>query len=257
MAKGKVLSKVTEDLHKFGWHVTKVLGDENYPPFAYTVGLSVTYDHPEVVIFGLNDDLDLMHHVLDSIEKRVAKGERFEHGDKKRGILPGYTCPFARFPKSAYADHLGQAVHHLGGEKAFSAVQCIWPDPKKRLPWDPKVMPPILARQPVFCRPDAGPRDAKWPFPESHSRRALTTIQVVRGKEPVRYVGRFRDGDYQFVCETTDDEKDLVWTTLGWLYDHDPGLKAVASIARGEARMRDSAVGRWKKVAIPEDLDLE
>ena len=251
MPKKNVAPRIAEDVNRFGWHVTKVLGDDTYPPFAYTVGLSVTYDHPEVVIFGLNDDLDFMHLILDGIKKRIDKGERFEHGDKKRGILPGYVCPFARFPKSAYADHLGQAVHHLGGEKAFSAVQCIWPDPKKRLPWDPKVMPPMLARQPVFCRPDAGPRDPKWPFAESHSRRALTTIQVVRGKEPVRFVGRFSDGDYQFVCETTDDEADIVVTTLGWLLDHDPTLKAVGKLAPGESRLRDHEGAKWKKGAFP------
>lgn len=253
MPKGKLTSKIATDLQSFGWHVTKVLGDDELPPFAYTVGLSVTYNHPEVVIFGLNDDLDLMHEVLDGIQKRIAKGERFEHGASKRGILLGYTCSFARFPTSAYAEHLGQAVRHLGGEKAFSAVQCIWPDPKKRLPWDPRVMPPVLARQPVFCRPDAGPRDAKWPFPEPHSRRALTTIQVVRGKEPVRYVGRFGDGDYQFVCETTEDEDDLVVTTLGWLLDHDPGLKAVARLEPGEARIRDAFGARWRKAPVPEE----
>lgn len=232
------LAKITSNVSTFGWHVIKVLGDEEVPPFAYTVGLSVTYDHPEVVIFGLNHDLDFMHHVLALIEKRVAKGETFHHGDKKRGLLEGFTCVFARFPKTAYDEHLGQAVQHLGGKKAFSAVQCIWPDPKKRYPWDLKVAPQILARQPVFNRPDAGPRDGSWPFADPHSRLALTTMQVVTGKEPVRYGGRFEDGDYQFVCETTEDEDDLVLTTLGWLVDRDPSLKKLASLQPGEGRAR-------------------
>ena len=82
--------------------VIKVLSDERSPPFAYTVGLD-----PEIVIFGLNDDLDLMHHVLNEIGIRMSKGEKFEHGDKKKDILPGFVCPFARFPASAYEEHLG------------------------------------------------------------------------------------------------------------------------------------------------------
>jgi len=240
-------TKIAKDVSRYGWHVTKVLGDDEVPPFAYTVGLSVTHRHPEVVIFGLNDDLDFMHRVLVAIEKRIAKGETFHHGAKKRGLIAGFTCVFARFPKTAYAEHLGQAVQHLGGAKAFSAVQCIWPDPKKRYPWDAKVLPPILARQPVFNRPDAGPRDPAWPFPEPHSRRVLTTMQVVTGKEPVRYVGRFDDGDYQFTCETTEDESDLALTTLGWLVDRDPSLKKVAGLLPGEGRARRELGAPFRK----------
>jgi hypothetical protein len=242
---------VGEHVEKLGFHVVKVMGDEQYPPFAYTIGLTTTFEHPELVVFGLNDDLDFMHELLNQAAARIAKGERFLHGAKKRDLLPGYTCPLARFPRSAFEEHLGQAIVHFGGADRFDAVQCIWPDPKKHLPWDPKVMPPVLARQPVFLRPDAGPRDPVWPFEEGQSRRALTTIQVVTGKEPVRFVGRFDDGDWQFVCETTEDEDDLVVTTLGWLYDHDPTLKRAAKVPPGGAIVRKELGGRWKEERAP------
>lgn len=244
---------VAEHVKKFGWHVVKVLGDAQHPSFAYTVGLTATFEHPELVIFGLNDDLDFMHQILNQTGERVAKGERFPHGAKKRDILPGYTCPFSRFPRAAFEEHLGQAIAHFGGADRFEAVQCIWPDPKKRLPWDPRVMPPVLARQPVFLRPDAGSRDPLWPFEEAHSRRALTTLQVVRGKEPVRFVGRFDDGDWQFVCDTTEDEDDLVVTTLGWLYDHDATLKAAAKVRPGGAIVRTDLGARWRTARVSAD----
>jgi hypothetical protein len=244
---------VAEHIEKHGFHVVKVMGDAQYPSFAYSIGLTAAFDHPEIVIFGLNDDLDFMHEVLNQLGARIAKGERFEHGAKKRDVLPGYTCPFARFPRTAFEEHLGQAIAFFGGVDRFRAVQCIWPDPKKRLPWDPRVMPPVLAREPVFLRPDAGPRDPAWPFEEAHSRRALTTIQVVKGKEPVRFVGRFDDGDWQFVCETTQDENDLVVTTLGWLLDHDPSLARAAKVAPGGAIVRKELGGRWKAERVPQD----
>lgn len=248
-----IQQRIHDDVSRFGWHVVKVLGDEDFPAFAYTVGLTVTYEHPEVIVFGIGDDLDLMHHLLAVIQRRVEKGEAFHHGARKTGILPGVSCHFARFPTSAYEEHLGQAVRHLGGERSFSVVQCIWPDKKRRLPWDPKVDLGLLARQPVFLRPDAGPRDPKWPFPEPHSRRALTTKQVVRGEEPVRFAGRFDDGSYQLVCETTDDEDDLVWVTLGWLLDHDPSLRAVASLDLGEAKVRKEPGKPFRRVSPAED----
>jgi hypothetical protein len=220
--------------------------DGKEPPFAYTVGLE-----PEIVVFGLNDDLDFMHHVLNAIAARIQKGETFAHGSKKKDILPGYVCEFARFPKSAYEEHLGQALKHHG-KKPFRVLQCIWPDPKKKLPWDAKVMLPVLRRQPVFNRPDAGAKDPAWPFAEPHSRVVITSRQVATGKEPIRFVGRFDDGDWQFVCNTTEDEADIVATTLGWVLDHDPSTKAAAKVKPGHAIVRSGARGAWKKTKVPE-----
>lgn len=226
--------------------VIKVLSDERSPPFAYTVGLD-----PEIVIFGLNDDLDLMHHVLNEIGIRMSKGEKFEHGDKKKDILPGFVCPFARFPASAYEEHLGKAID-FHETKTFAVLQCIWPDPKKKLPWDPKVMLPILRRQPIFNRPDAGPKDVPWPFEQPHSHVVITSRQVATGKEPIRFVGRDEDGDWQFVCNTTEDEADIVPTTLGWVFDHDPSVKAAAKLKTSQAMIRSGKRGEWKKTKVPE-----
>ncbi len=67
------------DVEKFGWHVLKIFSDtESAPSFAYTVGLEKTFDHPELVIFGLNDNLELMHKVLNSlgIASNEAPGSR-------------------------------------------------------------------------------------------------------------------------------------------------------------------------------------
>ncbi len=248
----KVEKKIAADVKDHGWHVMKVFApDGREPPFAYTIGLETSFDHPEVIVFGLNDDLDFMHYVLNQIGDRVKKGERFEHGAEKKGILPGYVCPFARLPKSAYEAHVGRAIDfHAKRPKGFRVVQMIWPDPKKKLPWDPRVMPPVLRRQPIFLRPDAGPRDPKWPFSDPHSRVVLTTIQVVRGKEPIRFVGRDEDGDWQLICDTTSDENDVVLSTLGWALDHDPSVAAAAKLKKGRFLRRKDARAKWTSGAM-------
>ncbi len=252
--KDPVLARAEADVAEHGWHVIKVFSDgDTGPPFAYTIGLETSFRHPEIIVFGLNDDLDFMHRVLNGIGARVERGERFAHGDRKRGILPGYVCPFARVPKSAYAEHLGRAIQYHRGTR-FRALQCIWPDPKKRLPWDPKVMPPILRRQPVLARPDAGPRDRPWPFEDSHSRWAFTTRQVVERKEPIRFAGRFREnGEWQFVCNTTERPEDLVITTLGWVVDADPSVTRIAKLRPGQCAERTSATKPWKRGKMPTD----
>lgn len=248
-ALSSVDAKVRADVEKHGWHVIRVFSpDEISPPFAYTIGLEKTFDHPELIVFGLNADLDLMHFVLGTIVDRIKKGERFDHGTKKKDILPGYVCPFARFPRDAYDEHVGRAQVFYGSSD-FRVVQCIWPDPKKRLPWDTKVMLPVLARQPLFLRPDAGPRDGAWPFDEPRSRMVITSRQVATGKEPIRYVGRFEDGDWQFVCNTTSEEGDIVLTSLGWVFDRDPSIAAAAKLAPGRGLRRSGPRGKWSRVS--------
>ena len=244
---------IAANVEKFGWHVALVFSEDNsYSPFAYTIGLERTFDHPEVCIFGLNNDLDFMHQVLNGIGARVKKGERFEHGSSKKGILPGYVCAFARMPRSAYDDHFGRAIDFYDGK--FRAVQCIWPDPKKRMPWDARVMLPILSREPVFLRPDAGKKDPKWPFDAAHSRFAFVTRQVATGAEPIRFAGRFRGtGEWQFICNTTNDRNDLMLTTLGWALDHDASLAKIAKLSPGECAERKAVGKPWKRGAMPDD----
>jgi hypothetical protein len=252
MKRDPILAKVQGDVGTHGWHVVKVFSDgDSGPPFAYTVGLETTFAHPEILIFGLNDDLDFMHRVLNQIGDRVKRGEKFAHGDAKRRILPGYVCPFARVPKSAYDEHLGVAMRYYGGTK-FRALQCIWPDPKKRLPWDPKIMPQVLRREPILLRPTAT-REPKWPFADSHSRWVFTTRQVVTRKEPIRFAGRFREsGEWQFVCNTTEAEEDLVMATLGWALDVEPALAKLAKLKPGECAQRAGSGAPWKRGSMPE-----
>ncbi len=222
------------------------------PPYAYTVGLGAAFGHPEVAIFGLNGDVHFMHRVLRAIGDRVALGEHFSHGDRKRNILPGYVCPIVRLPGSAHAAHLEEAVA-AGDKKSLRAVQCVWPDPHRRLPWDPRVMLPVLARQPVFQRPDAGECDAPWPFAEPHSRLVFTTRQVVSGKEPFRFVGRFHEGGWQLTCGSTDNPADLVMTTLGWALDRDATLAQLGKLRPGRCAERDGDDMPWRRGKMPDD----
>lgn len=227
------------------WRLIGVFAEEDSPAFAYTYGLTRLYDHPEVIVFGLGE-IQGMGHFLNEIGERVAQGERFEHGSRKRGLLEGVTCAFARFPRAAHAEYLGAGMRELGVER-IDAVQCIWPDRRGRLPWDPRVTRDLLAMEPVFLRPDAPSRDPRWRFEQAPSQRVLTTRQVVRGDEPVRFIGRFSDGQFQFVCETTSSERDLVITTLGWIVDHDPSVARAATLAPGAGLVRDGADARWRR----------
>jgi hypothetical protein len=49
--------KISSDVAKYGFHVAIVPGDGYSPAFAYTIGLYKTYEYPELICFGLTQDL--------------------------------------------------------------------------------------------------------------------------------------------------------------------------------------------------------
>ena len=56
--------KIRADIEQYGLHVIGVFDpDDRSAPFAYTVGLTLL-KHPEIIVFGLNDDLIFMQRVL-------------------------------------------------------------------------------------------------------------------------------------------------------------------------------------------------
>jgi hypothetical protein len=139
--------KVIADVAEFGWHVIKVPEDVEGPAFAFTIGLTKTFAHPEVIIFGLA--LSTMHGTLNNIGALVRAGKRFEPGDVTQELLKRYACEFVRVPRSAYPDFFGSACRFYGGD-AFEALQCVWPDRGGRFPWDDAVDDAVRRCQPLL-----------------------------------------------------------------------------------------------------------
>jgi len=64
--------KLVADIEELGWHVLKVLEDDNGPGFVYSVGLFKTFNHPEIIIVGLK--LDLAHILINNIGVDIKNG---------------------------------------------------------------------------------------------------------------------------------------------------------------------------------------
>jgi hypothetical protein len=57
-----IKEKLLNDIEKYGLQVMHVFGDELGPGFSYSIGLFESYNHPEVIIIGLRQDL--MHQLI-------------------------------------------------------------------------------------------------------------------------------------------------------------------------------------------------
>jgi hypothetical protein len=142
--------RVVRDIREHGWHVVKVMEDDAGPAHAFSIGLHETHDHPEIVVTG--PDLDVLHQLVNALGEDVREGRRFEPGQEYDRILAGLRCHFRTVHPANYGDFLGYAGWYYAGA-AFPALQCVWPDPQGRFPWDPDFPAELAPQQPDLGQP--------------------------------------------------------------------------------------------------------
>jgi len=74
------MQAVADDITTVGWSVSAVLGDEIAPPWAYTIGLWLSHQGPELTMFGL--PVEHMTTILNAVGDRIAAGSVIEAGDE-------------------------------------------------------------------------------------------------------------------------------------------------------------------------------
>jgi hypothetical protein len=139
--------KLFADVKKFGWHVIKVAPDDEGPAFAYSIGIYHSFQHPEIVIFGL--DVTDMHRMINAIGEAIRSGSRFSDGDESDAALEGYNVLFRRVEMRHYREHFGYARWFYQGDE-FPVLQCVWPDSKHRYPGNRRFDANIKDLQPVL-----------------------------------------------------------------------------------------------------------
>ena len=144
-------AKVLADVIEYGVHVVHVLEDESGPGFSYTVGLWHSFGQPEVLVFGLGDEI--AHELLNLVADEASDGDKCTHGTRHEGLLEGYPVQFLGIESSEHARYLGLAQWAYEGEE-FPVVQLVYPDRMGRWPWDPATKKGFRECQPVVGRRD-------------------------------------------------------------------------------------------------------
>jgi len=124
--------KALDDVQRYGLHIVNVLEEGTLPSFAYTVGLFHTFQHPEVLVYGLPQDR--AHRILNDLADNLRAGRRYVAGGVYEDLLERYSCTFRLIPPSHYREHLGWASW-FNETPDFPALQLIYPDKEGRWPW--------------------------------------------------------------------------------------------------------------------------
>ena len=105
--------RVLSDVAASGCHVIKVMEDDSGPGFAYSVGLFHNFDHPEILIVGL--DLNVMHGIINNLRDDIQRGTHFQSKKRVAGILEGFDCEFCDVAAAHYRELLGCALWFYRG----------------------------------------------------------------------------------------------------------------------------------------------
>ena len=127
--------EIAQSVAKHGWHAVDV--NDASPPFVYTCGLMTTFDHPELIILGL--DSREAYSVLAIMVEELRHGHSFANPGSYDGILEGRPIAVRKVHATQREMYLGYAMGHcrlMGNSGGLRARQVFWPDKQGRFPFD-------------------------------------------------------------------------------------------------------------------------
>jgi hypothetical protein len=145
--------QILADIVALGAHIAHVPASDDWPEYSYTAGLTTTFGHPELILFGLEPES--AEALLDALIDEIDEGRRFLVGSEHEGLLRNYPLRIHGVPSAMMETILPRALWASGG--VATAVQLVWPDKQGRWPWQDDVREGFAELQPVLDRlaPDA------------------------------------------------------------------------------------------------------
>ena len=130
-------SMLEDTIKEHGWAAVGTVDDKGLP-FTYSIGLISKYNHPEILIVGIDQKMAraLMGNVLEVLkEGRKA----FRVGDESHEVIESndgvdLKVKFAAVSDFVKKEFMCQAGYHYG--KHFEALQMMLPDREGRFPED-------------------------------------------------------------------------------------------------------------------------
>ncbi len=241
-AKSKEIIKT--DVEKYGCHLALFEADNHLPAFSYSIGLYKTYQHPEIVCFGLNHDV--MKNILNHAASQTKLGEVFSVGQSYSGFLEGYDVQFLEVSKEFYPYYFGYAGWYYDGYD-FPVLQLIWPDKSGCYPHRTDFNPDWKFYQPLLDR------NTDFLFYEERNLGVYTTKQVLDG-EPILYVYHNADGDWQFHSSIDPDINEAKLVCLSEIVKLDPSVNELYDLQYGWSAWRENIDSEWE---YGEDQDEE
>lgn len=243
ISKEDLIKKTQRNIDEFGLQVIMVSATNYFPPFVYSIGLVQTYNHPEVICFGLPKNLG--HTIINDIAQLIKNGETIEPGKIYTNIFKDSKAIFLEVDNRNLGNYFGAAFNYYG-DKSFDALQVVWTDRKDRFPWEENFEKEFLYQQPLLDR------NADFKFLEPKNRAAVTTRQWLEEQKPILHVAHDTDGYWQFLTGDQEDD-DIRMVGLGCIIEQDHTLNEIFDLDYGEEAEREFVGGKWTRNKTEDD----
>ncbi len=228
--------RIIDDIKEYDCHLALLESDGYLPAFTYTIGLYEKFQHPEIIIFGL--ETNIMGHILNDLRDEIKKGEAYEPNKTYSGLLEGYEIQFLEVKKENYRDYLGYAAWYYKKSFDFPVLQMIWPDKESKWPWENGFNEKWKLRQPLLDR------NIDFKYHEEKNLGVYTTHHALEGK-PILYVFHNEDGDWQFHTEYKPNIEDSKLVCLEEIIKLDSTLNEIYYLNYGQAAYRNEIGAEW------------
>ena len=125
--------KLISDIKEYGWHAIKIYEDESGPGYVFTVGLTYSYNHPEILVMGIKPEN--AHAILCSMIEEIKNKKTYKKGKIYTDLIQSYPVTFIKVNKEYYKEFLGYDRWFYRSDK-FDVLQMIWTDKNSKFPWD-------------------------------------------------------------------------------------------------------------------------
>ena len=139
--------QVLNDIEQYGVHIVHVLAEGDAPGFGFSIGLYHNFQHPEILIIGLQQEL--IHSIINDMAEEIKKGKTYYAYSYSPDILEGFECYFTKVNPLYYKQYLGYAHWFYKGDD-FPVLQCIYPTVKGIYPWQDNWPERLKQVQPIL-----------------------------------------------------------------------------------------------------------
>ena len=125
--------RTLESIEKHGLFIQHVFDNNEDIQFSYSIGLYRNYQHPEIIILGLGEEL--LYNVIDNLADNIKNGKKYEAFSWSPDVLDNFECYFIEVDKTNYDEYVLGDIRLYGGNN-FPLLQCIYPTTEGIYPWE-------------------------------------------------------------------------------------------------------------------------
>lgn len=232
----EIKNSIIENVEKYSCHISLINSDGYNPSFGYTIGLVEKYNHPEIIVLGL--DLDSIHSILNNALEKIKEGTRFIINIDYSDFLEELPIRFVEVDAIHYPDYLGYAGWFNKNRWDFKTLQMVWSDRQSSFPWDADFADDLKYKQPLLDR------NTDFKFLEPRNRPVFTTQDVLNGNMIID-VYHGEDGNWQFHSSRETDIGQAKIVSLEDLVKQDLSLNNIYYLNYGESATRESKSNEW------------